>query len=408
MKRKIFTLLVILMCSNVFAEKWNIYAGADETTIETIKKCDEQIEQKKYQSAVNTVGSCSNEYIIYKYIEVCTQYFAQSMMHSMFAFKDLEEGETLYDVRTGEGPFNMVYRDDPDTIIDNYKKEHGNSIVLELARANYYFDALKRYGDQWLKTPEEILTFVKDVYSRAYAKEIYDVCIIDKYASILLQELNFAEAEKLYSLLTEKEPTFGNYWYNLALSRMWQNNYQGAIEPAKMAVENTEEDPNYHLDAYLILADSYSYSKDFESAEKVLLDAHEKYDYQPIVFQRLGELYLSYPENRNDEKANLYLDKALSVVCDDTVIYNCVNVCLNSGTPQMTIDFCTRNMKIHKDKFAQGVFKYFLAQLYFMTEDSKKAKKTIEDAEKIFKKLKNEQWQKNCADFKAEINGNEK
>ena len=408
MKKKIITLLVILMCSSVFAEKWNIYAGADQETLETIKKCDEQIEQKKYQSAVNTVGDCSNEYIIYKYIEVCTQYFAQSMMHSMFAFKDLEEGETLYDVRTGEGSFNMVYRDDPDTIIDNYKKEHGNSMVLELARANYYYDALKRYGNQWLKTPEEILALVKDVYSRAVAKEIYDVWVMDNYATIFWQEGNYAEAEKLYSLLSEKDPVNGSYWYNLAASRMLQGNYQGAIEPAKMAVENPEEDPNYHLDAYTVLADAYAYIGDFEEAENVLLAAHEKYDYQPIVFQRLGELYLSYPENRDDKKANSYLDKALTIVCDDTVIYNCVNVCLNSGTPQMAIDFCTRNMKIHNDKFAQGVFKYFLAQLYYMTEDSKKANKTIEEAEKIFKKLKNEQWQKNCADFKAEVSGNEK
>ena len=37
MKKKIITLLVILMCSSVFAEKWNIYAGADQETLETIK-----------------------------------------------------------------------------------------------------------------------------------------------------------------------------------------------------------------------------------------------------------------------------------------------------------------------------------------------------------------------------------
>lgn len=403
MKRKIITLFIILMVSSLFAEKWNIYAGADQATLDTIKKCDEQIAQRQYASAANTVGVCSNEYIIYKYIEVCTQYFAQSMMHSLFAFKNLEEGETLYDVRTGEGSYSITYRDEPDTIIDNYKKEHGNSMVLELARANYYYDALSRYGEQWLKTPDEILTLVKDVYSRAVEKEIYDERVMDNYAYLVLQERNFPYSEKLYTLLTEKDPTNGGYWYNLAISRMYQENYQGAIEPAKMAVENPEENPNYHLDAYTLLADAYSYSKDFEAAEKTLLAAHEKYDYQPLVFQRLGELYLIHPEIRDLEKANAYLDQALTIVCDETVIYNLIKLCVNSDGPQMAIDFCTRNMKLYKDKYAQGVFNYFLAQLYYMNQDTEKAKKTINEAEKIFKKLKNEQWQKNCADFKAEL-----
>ncbi|MBO4320429.1 MAG: tetratricopeptide repeat protein [Treponema sp.] len=404
MKKAVLFILAVFACSSVFAEKWNVYAGADEKTLEIIKTCDEQIEKKQYQSAAYTVGGCENEYIIYKYIEVCTQYFAQSIMHSMFAFKNLEKGETLYDVRTGEGSFNMTFRDEPDTIIDNYKKNHGNSMVLELARANYYFDALMRYGNQWLKTPEEVLTLTKDVYSRAIELEVYDEWTVQNYASLMFNEENWPKAEMLYKMLADKYSTNGNYWYNLTVAKMYQDKYAEAIESAKKAVENPEENPEYHLDAYLILSDAYAFSGDFKSAEKTLNDSLKKFKNQPIVYQRLGELYISFEDNVNYNKANTYFDKAVKTVCDETVIYNCVKLYMMYGTPQMAIDFCTRNMKKHKDKNKPGLFNFFLAQVYAYTGKMEEANKYIDEAEKTFKKLNDEQWLDNCSQLRAEIN----
>ena len=404
MKKGLLVFLAVLACSSAFAKQWSsIYNGADAKTLEIIQACDEQIENKQYQSAANTVGGCENEYIIYKYIEVCTQYFAQSIMHSMFAFKNLEKDETLYDVRTGEGSFNMVYRDDPDTIIENYKKEHGNSIVLELARANYYYDALMRYGAQWLKTPEEILTLAKDVYKRAIVMDVYDEGVVRNFASICFSEENWGLAEGMYDKLTKIDGTNGNYWYNLTVTRMYQEKYEDAIEPAKKAVENPEEEPEYHLDAYLILSDAYAYSGDYKSAEKTLNDAHAKFKDQPIVYQRLGELYLCFPKNINNDKAGSNFDKALKIVCDETVIYNCVKLYLMYGTPQMAIDFCQRNMKKHKDKNKPGLFNFFLAQVYAYTGDVASAKKALDEAEKNFRKQKDEAWLDNCSQLRTEL-----
>ena len=404
-RKSLFLSLIMLMLisTSVFAERWNIYAGADQKTLEAIKTCDGFIAEQKYQSAVNAVGACNNEYMIYKYIEVCTQYFAQSMMHTMFAFKNLSEGETLHDVRTKDGSFNLTFRDEPDKIIDDYKSAHGNSMLLELARANYYFDALMRYGNQWLKTPDEILTLVKDVYSRAVAKEVYDERVINNYASLFFNEKNWAGAEKLYALLAEHDSINGSYWYNLTVAKMWQEKYKESIEPAKMAVDNPEEDPNNHLDAYTILADAYAYSGDFENAEKTLFAAHEKYNYQPIVFQRLAELYLIHKDNYNFEKGEAYLDQVLTVVCDSTTIFNCIKVYMNLSAPDKAIDFCTRNMKKYKDKKCQGYFNYFLAQLYAITGDKTKTYKALDEAKKIFKNLKDEQWLNTCESLKAEL-----
>ncbi len=406
MKRFISIFLLCLFCSATFAEKWNVYAGADNETLETIKKCDEHIAKKEYQFAANTVGACNNEYIIYKYIEVCTQYFAMSMMHSMFAFKNLAEGETLHDVRTmKEGNYSMTVRDEPDKVIDNYKKEHGNSIVLELARANYYYDALNRYGNQWLKTPEEILSLAKDVYGRAIAKEVYDKQIVENYAFILMQENNWSEAEKLYTILSEKFSASGNSWYHLAICKLQQKKYSDAIYPAKMAVENPEENPEYHLDAYTVLADAYSFLKDYESAEKNLLSAHEKYPQFPLPLLRLGELYIRYPENKDYKKADSYFDKALNISCDPETVKACLfGYVYVANDPQMAIRFCNRNIKKHKEEINQGIFNYFLVLIYLQINDLNNAKKSLDKSEKIFKKLKNEEWLNYCTGLRNELN----
>ena len=173
---------------------------------------------------------------------------------------------------------------------------------------------------------------------------------------------------------------------------------------AKKAVENPEENPEYHLDAYLILSDAYAYSGDFKSAEKTLNDSLKKFKNQPIVYQRMGELYLSFQDNINYNKANTYFDKAVKTVCDETVIYNCVKLYMMYGTPQMAIDFCTRNMKKHKDKNKPGLFNFFLAQVYAYSGKMEDANKYIDEAEKTFKKLNDEQWLDNCAQLRAEIN----
>ena len=406
MKKGLLVLLAVLACSSAFAKQWTcVYDGADEKTVEIINACDELIEKKQYQSAVNIVGGCENEYVIYKYIEVCTQYFAQSIMHTMFAFKNLEKNETLYDVRTGEGSFNLIYRDTPDTILDNYEKEHGKSIVIDLARANYYYDALMRYGNQWLKTPDEILAYVKEVYPKAIAGGVYEESVLDNLASIYLNEENFADAETLYDKLTTIDDKNGSYWYNLTVTKMWQDKYTEAIDSAKKAVENPEENPEYHLDAYLILSDAYAYSGDFKSAEKALNDSLKKFKDQPIVYQRMGELYLSFKDNINYTKANTYFDKALKTVCDETVIFNCVKLYLSYGTPQMAIDFCQRNMKKFKDKNKPGLFNFFLAQVYAYTGDMTNANKALDEAEKNFKKQKDDEWLANCEQLRAEIGG---
>ena len=82
---------------------------------------------------------------------------------------------------------------------------------------------------------------------------------------------------------------------------------------------------------------------------------------------------------------------------------NIISIDKLETAPDKAIEFCTRNMKKYKDKKCQGFFNFFLAQLYAITGDKTKAYKSLDDAQKIFKNLKDEQWQANCKDLRTDL-----
>ena len=94
MKKVFLVLLCAFLVSAVYSK--NIYDSADEETKALIEQADQLIEERKYETAFGLLSSDANEYIIAKRTEIATNYFAQSLMHQVFAFKDLEESETLY------------------------------------------------------------------------------------------------------------------------------------------------------------------------------------------------------------------------------------------------------------------------------------------------------------------------
>ncbi|MBO4507558.1 MAG: hypothetical protein J5747_02855, partial [Spirochaetaceae bacterium] len=122
-------LLFSLICLFVFGFSlfgWDVYSDADDATKAVLAKVDALIEQEQYQSAFGATNGegCQEEYLLAKRIEIATNYFAQSIMHQMFAFKNLEEGQTLYDVRTGTGDYSLMMFD-PAVSAGSYMAAHG-------------------------------------------------------------------------------------------------------------------------------------------------------------------------------------------------------------------------------------------------------------------------------------------
>ena len=90
--RKLFIVFLFILClSSLFADR-SAYSGADKITQSFLEKVDELIEQQQYAAAFGML-SMENEFFIAKKIEIAINYFVQSIMHQMFAFENLKEGQ---------------------------------------------------------------------------------------------------------------------------------------------------------------------------------------------------------------------------------------------------------------------------------------------------------------------------
>ncbi len=131
MKKCLFLVLIILCFTfSLFAK--DVYSDADAKTKAVLANVDELIEKRQYQSAFDALRKADNEFLLAKKVEVTIYYFAKSTMHQMFAFKNLSENETLYDVRIGDGTFNMVLFD-PVKAINEFVAKNGEKPILNYA-----------------------------------------------------------------------------------------------------------------------------------------------------------------------------------------------------------------------------------------------------------------------------------
>ena len=120
--KKLLILIFLALCATyLFAQK-NAYAGADKETQAALQNADKLIEERQYATAFGSL-SMDNEYFIAKKTEIATNYFIQSMMHTMFILENLNEDQDLMELRKNlDGTFNMTYFD-PAKIIKEYSEK---------------------------------------------------------------------------------------------------------------------------------------------------------------------------------------------------------------------------------------------------------------------------------------------
>ena len=223
-KTLLFIILMVFGTSFLFAQR-NAYAGADKKTQAALNNADKLIEQRQYATAFGSL-SLDNEYFIAKQTEIACNYFIQSMMHQMFVFENLKEGQDLMELRKNlDGTFNMTYFD-PVKIIQEYVAKNGEKPILNYALGLYYSDVLRRYQGQWLISDEELVNNTITYLLKAYEQDCWDSWSMSELAYSYMTKGDYESAIKYYSVkLDQKEEFTINDEYNFALCNFFCGNY---------------------------------------------------------------------------------------------------------------------------------------------------------------------------------------
>lgn len=364
-----------------FAQENKLFNNASEEVMERINKAQDLINNKQYASANAALGEDDNEYIIYKRSEIYTKYFVQSLMHQMFIVLNLQKNDDLNELRRNYEGSAALSMYDVEAAVESYRKKNGKNPVLNLTLGNFYYDVSNRYGDQWLKGYDELCKLAKENLQTAYKAGYYDGWSLFALGDFAIRDKNWVEAEKYFTMQLEFEPENASSWYNIALSRMYLGRYAEASEPAKMAIKY-ELDTGYLIDEYGILADSYSYSGDIKTAEKVLLEAKKKINSSTEISFKLAELYLGKNEYSKAEKELIAAAKV-----EGTLITRAVDMVAQTQNFENLKSLCLKAVKLHTDDDAYtGFVEYILAQSYLILGDYKKSLTEIEKARKFFDK----------------------
>ena len=120
-----------------------------QTETEIIEKANDLIANKKYESAFNLLDDFDKENskpdIVLLKTDIVLNYFVTSMMHQIFALKDIEKDEDIMDYRGREGIFSMQMFQ-VDSIFIKLIEIYPTNCKLYKGLGDFYYDVHLKYA----------------------------------------------------------------------------------------------------------------------------------------------------------------------------------------------------------------------------------------------------------------------
>lgn len=381
-KKCLLALVLIFTGFSVFAQEYDLYKGAPEEVLARIESADAFIKERKYASAIGALGADDNEFIIYKKSQIFTQYFVQSLMHQMFVMQDLKKGEDIMELRKNYSGSTSMTMYDVEAVVKDFQKKNGKKPILALTLGNFYYDVIDRYGDQWLKTRDELIRLAKENYKISEKAGLYDEYSLFACGYLNFQEKEWDEAEEYFLRLVEIQPTHASAWFNIAVCRYQTNRFDEVPEASLEAVKY-ETNTDWMSDEYRITAEAYVNCDDIEAAKKILLEGKKKLKDDVNICMYLGRIYLfGDGDYAKAEKEFIAAAKGAPQSISESI--DCVAETQNWNNLKA---LCLKAEKLHsKDYEYTGFVQYVLSQAYLMLGDKSNGLKAVKNARETLTK----------------------
>ena len=357
-----------------------------QTETETIKKANDLIANKKYESAFKLLDKFDPENskpdIVLLKVDILLNYFVTSLMHQGFALKDLEKNENIMDYRGHEGSFGMQMFQ-VDSILGKLIEIYPTNCKLYKGLGEFYYEVHLKYGDNWLENDNELFKLMQTNFQKAV-----DGNCADYLSNYVLGYVNIAQEKYqdgipylLKSIAQNKN--YATSHYNLAYAYLFTDDRENALKYAKNAL-NLYTGREYKSDAarmvgviYRELEDDKNAIENYELADKI--DPENYYTLKPLL-----ELYVKTNNKKSDKTAKVFFSLAPA----NPTIYNDLSEIYYSNRKEdKLIAFYKSQFSAFKDnEKVKGNLNFYLGRIYVET-DKKIAKEYFLKSKEIFSKI---------------------
>ena len=354
-----------------------------QTEKEILSKATDLVANKKYSSAFKTLKDFDPKDekpdIVLLEEDIALNYFVTSMMHQMFAFKDLEMNEDVMDYRGKEGVYDM-FNFTVNEILDKLIKKYPTNYKLNKGLADFYSDVLLRYPGNWLKKDNILSDLVLKNYQVVIDHQAADYTVYYKVGLELVSLKKYKESIPCFLESIKLKNDNADTHYNLAFAYMYSDDRENALKYAKNSYDLYTDKTNKE-DAARMIGQVYVEMKNDTDAIKYyeianVMETDNYYNLHPL----LG-LYVKTSNPKAKETLNTFYNLAPG----KPTIYNDLgNIYFENSKTSELIDFyLTKLPDYAADKKISGNLHFYLAQLY-LDSDKKAAKDYFLKAKEIF------------------------
>jgi len=348
-----------------------------------VNRANNFIATKKYESGFKLLDSIDPKNSIPAIVllkeKIALNYFVSSIMHQMFAFKDISEDENIIDYRGKEGSFGM-FQFPINNIIDSLIKVYPDNYELYKGLGDFYYEVQQKYGKEWLIEDSILSVLIEKNYQIAIEHNLGDDHIYYVIGFQLLSQKKNKEAIPYLLKSVELKSNFADANYNLAYAYLFTDDRGNALKYAKKSFE-LYNDSSYKGDAARMIGEIYEELKDdknaianYEVANK--FDMNNYHNMKPLLY-----LYVKTDNTRRKDLLNSFYNLAP----DKSIIYNDLeDIYFENKKKTELIEFYKMELlKYEGDKKISGNLNFYLGRAY-LDSDKQTAKKYFSRAKDIF------------------------
>jgi tetratricopeptide (TPR) repeat protein len=354
---------------------------------DVLEEANGLIEQKKYETAYQVlyVADPANHIpdIAMAKTNLFLDYFVTSIMHQVFALKDLEPGEDISEIRGSNGSFSM-FAFAPDSVLNPLIEQYPENYELRKTLGYFYHEVHLKYAQSWLEPDSVVIERFLENYKIAYAHGVYDYWTTYGIGYACLIKQDFESAIPYLKKSTELNHNYPSSHYNLAYAYLYTDQREKGIESAKMAMELYDM-LNLKADAARMIGVMYRELEDPENAlnyyrQADALQTNDYYTLKPLLDLELTLNKETYPART---KQFFLLAPGNPTIYQDLMTMYWIN-----DRPGELLAFLSSQHEFFlADPKVNGNLYFYEAVIQYDQSDFKTAKTSFEKSREIFREV---------------------